>query len=353
MKKVVLLILAFPAIAKANSGFTLQENVSKLFERSYLKVSVFSSRSSQKSDYRSLKTTGLDEGGGVSERTVLPNQSFVSAFGMIQPFEKHQLLFGALQSVDSEERRQVPTPFGSKFTLPGRISVARYRYLLSEEFSLSAGAVHVDTFGYSDPFLGIGYRVAREGGWIHRAEWKLSAPVNRTSRADGLLTRGVLRADTLLRHGFFVTSGGLSHSRPFYRDSSRLDRPSGLSSKGSTVVGRNSVMAAPKISELDLLLMQRENSRSSAHIGTGFQASKKWRLSTSANVAYLTTFQRGHLWVTGFKPINAIFTDKNLEIGAGLGLLSDIQKYRRPSLPKDWNVGLNVSYSLGVSPHSI
>ncbi len=344
--KIFLLLFFVPAVVFADSASfptNLKARFKQTLENSYARFSVTTSRSSLGKDFRSLKTIGTDESGGVSEKTVLPNQTFMSGMGMVNFSEAQQMLFAVLQSTDSVEARTVATPFGA-MVLPGQIAVARYRYSLSKKFSLSLGEVHVDTFGYSDPFLSMRYATQGER-WTHYGDLRLSAPVTERSKNDQLYTKATLKAGSTLRSGLFAWSGSLAHSRPFYKDPAALDKSKGASS--------HAAMPGPMPSALDLILLQKEKSRSSGSVGGVYRVGKNWRLSSSANMTYVDTFKGKHLWFTGIKPIGAAYTHGNMEVGGSFALNSEAAKFAAPSFPTNWTLGMNLSYSFGEAPHRL
>lgn len=348
LKKIIWIIAAFPLTSYA-SALTMPSNQLNApggfsVGKPYARVSMLSSHSSLENSYHTIKTVGSDESGGVSEKSVLPNRSFVSAMGALQPGKDHQVTFSVLQSMDSPETRQLTTPSGTQFTSPGTVAVARYRYSLSPQFSLSFGVTHVDTTGYSDPSLGLNFINSRDDDWSHRLDLRLSIPASERSKNDHLFTKATLRAGTTFRGESFTTSGGVSHCRPFYQDVSKVE---------SASTSRSARTSGAALSALDLILMQKEKSRSTGSLGTSYQASKRVRLAATTSLSYVATLQSKHLWVTSAKPINAVYSRENLDIGTYVEFLSNIEKYERPSLPKFWSVGVNLSYSFGTPPQTI
>lgn len=339
------LIFPISGVAVSLESTASIDSSAPLFTKSYARFSMISSRSAQKTDFRSLKTLAVDDSGGMSESTILPNQNFITGFGLIELDRKHQLLMAVIQGVDKEETRMVATPFGSSFLLPGRIAVAGYRFLLSEKFSLSASAVHVDTFGVMDPSLGIGYRNMGERGG-NLANLLLTAPLTEKSRKDKLLTRATLRLGMVRRWDNWMLFGRLSHSRPFYQDPANLDKPAGA---GPGI--RPVSMMMP--SEVDLILIQREKSRSTASLGTQLQASRKLRMGMSGQLVNVSTFKNKEMWITHFKALSAAYTLGSWEAGASFGLSSDILKFKSPSFPNRWSAGVNLSYAFGQMPGMI
>jgi hypothetical protein len=349
MRKTTLVALALllPTLARAETAQSASRKnlFGPLFDHAYARLSVLGSRSSQERNFRNMKAMSSDDGGGEAEKKIPVNQNFVSAIAILRPAENHEFFLAALQSLDSTESRKVAGPMGD-LVLPGRILALRYHYSLSDEYSLSLGSAHIDTIGFTDPFFGLGYSTRREGDWLHRIALQLAAPVTESSRRNDLYTKATLRASTTLRRGAFMSYAGLSHSRPFYRDPGKLERPSAVAKPGNA-----RPFLAP--SDLDIVLTQRESSRSSAYLGTGFRASRSLQLRASGSLSLFNTFKNSHLWITRVKPIGLTYTIDQMELGAELDLVSAIEKYRSPSLPKHWSLGMNLSYSFGEKPAPI
>jgi hypothetical protein len=343
--RVFIVSMLLPLAGVAAELESVAVSASGLLTKSYARVSMMSSRSGQKTDFRSLKTSGTDDSGRMSESTILPNQSLVAAFGFIELQRRHQLMVAMIQSMESEETRTVATPFGPSVLLPGRISIARYRIALSPLFGLSASAVHVDTFGMRDPGVGLGYRdVSMAGG--QNVDLNLSVPLTARSRADQLLTRATLRGGLIHRMDNFTLLSRLSHSRTFYKDPANLDKP-----KPGSTPSRGLASAMP--SELDMVLVQREKSRSTGMMGALFQANSKLRLGTLGQMVYVTTFKNKGMWITVFKPLTISYALGSWEAGANFSLSSDILNYKSPSLPSQWTAGVNLSYGFGQAPGAI
>jgi hypothetical protein len=323
-----------------------QSPLSRIFSRSYARLSFLSSRNAQKNDFRSMKASASDDGGGEGEKKMPANQNFVSAIGLLRPAANQEVFLVALQSVDTADSRKVASPFGNIY-LPGRILAARYRYSLQEELSLSAGAVHLDTHGFTDPFFGLEYSTRRGGGWMHRVGLQLSAPITAGSRRDQLYTKATARLSTLQYRDAFLYFAGLSHSRSFYRNPAGLDRAS------ATVNPAKNAGYRLALSDLDQVLIERESSRSVAYVGTGYRPSRHFHLRSSGGVSLLNTFKSSHLWITYLKPVSATYTYEKMDLSADLTLVSDIRKYQSPSLPKNWGIGMSLSYSFGTSPATI
>jgi hypothetical protein len=313
---------------------------SKFISKPYVRFSVLSSRSGNKGDFRSFRTSGSDDG-SVSEQTTLPNLSFVAAFGSVNLARSHQLMVAAMQGINKEEDKRVATPFGANIQLPSRIALARYRYLLNENLSFSASMMHVDTFGYMDPNLGVQHKNMRSWGAL-TSDLQLSAPVTEKSRADQLYTRATARLSAMHRYEKFTNFGRLSHSRPFYRDPENLDKPVSNARSGPSSARPTSLPA-----EVDLVLMQRETSRSIFSLGSAYQLTDRFRFSSSGNLILLTTLKNEEIWLSTFRPLGATYSKNSWEVSLNFGLTSDVRKYKSPSLPSQWIVSGGMSYFFG------
>jgi hypothetical protein len=73
----------------------------------------------------------------------------------------------------------------------------------------------------------------------------------------------------------------------------------------------------------------------------------------SGRLLYLTTFRHSRLWATGLQPLEVSYRHKHWEMGGAFSLSSRLERYRSPSLPNQWGVGMSLSYSFGERPHKI
>ncbi len=380
-RRLVFLLLAFcltePARADEStnkaggSEASIAVNSSERTEKKYsVRLTYLTSRAGGK-DFRSFKSSGSDDSGSMNENSVMPNLNYISARAVITPLRGHQIMFGGLQSLDSAQARIITKPNGRKFPLPGEIFSLRYVYSLSRHYTLSAGETYIDTFKFSDPTLGLNYRNSVDSGWGQRVGLGLSLPTTEKSHNERLITRATIRTGASLTADRFVTSAGLSYSRPIYSRPGDLPSMRGEDGGGATAApgasqpspggrrtGRhggggtsgNVINADPtpaSLEEVDLVIMEREVDRSTGSIGLTFIPSQHWKLGTGAGITYLETARQKAIWLTSARLIGAAYTFGKAEIGSDLQLYSDIHKYQHAALPRLWSIGLHLSYFLG------
>jgi hypothetical protein len=346
--KFILSVLAFlaPAIGYCETApvaKSIQQNETAMKPKIYSRFSVFTSRSAKSTDFRTMRTMGTDESGSVSEKSIFPNMNFVSALAMVTPARGHQAAFALLQSLDPVAKRILPLPTGKNMQVPGQIAAIRYRYDLSQSFLLSASAVHVDTYGFADPSLGLTYVTFDSRNRLYKFGLSQTAPITANSQASHLRTKSTLRASVVARKDTWTTTGYVSHSRPFYA--------AGASpANAGTQVAVTRASPLIDLQEMDIVILQKEKNRSTASATIAY-VKKAFTFSASATASHFRTFKDRSIWATTLKPLGIAYTTKNKwETGASFNLTSAIEKYRAPSLPTQWNVGVYLSYSIGEQP---
>ncbi|MGZ3696019.1 MAG: hypothetical protein ACXWQO_18255 [Bdellovibrionota bacterium] len=346
--KVILAALALfaPFASYAENSPTpvsVQDATSNKGAKVYSRFSVFTSRSGRQTDFRSVRTTGTDDSGSISEKSLFPNLNFLTALAIVTPADRHQVSALVLQSLDPVAKRTLPTPTGKSMVIPGRIAAARYRYDLSPSFSVSASQVHVDTSGFADPSFGLAFLTFDPNNRMYKFGINQTAPLTESSHNSHLITKSTLRASVVARKEEWVTTGYLSHSRPFYGAGANLS-----GSSPQVTVARPSPL--PTLQEVDIVILQKEKNRSTASATIAYTR-KALTFSASAMATHFRTFKEKSIWATTVKPLGIAYTSKNKwETGASFNLTSAIEKYRSPSLPSQWNIGVYLSYSMGVQP---
>ena len=319
----------------------------------FLQFSMLSSKSGQKNDFRSLKGSASDDTGGMSESTSIPNLSYAAGVGILKFQENHRFVVAALQSLDSRELRTIPTPFGRNFVIPGQIFALKYSYAVAPNWRLSAGGAYIDVFRFTDPSAGVTYRRSAGNGLSYRMGVDFAAPINAKSKRDHLITRTTARSGAYLRKANWSAHGSLSHSVPFFRAVSATPGAISHGSVSHGAGGPGGMPAMGQIEEIDLVLSDREVSRTMTSIGGSFSLSDSVSLSTGFGITYLRTARNTDIWMSNMKPIGAKFSMNKMEVGTNLTLNSDIQNYQRLSLPRLWNVDVTVSYFFGQHPREM
>jgi len=251
--------------------------------------------------------------------------------------------------MNGADERTVTTPFGTPFVLPGQVVAARYRHTLSEAFSLDAGSVYIDTFKFLDPSLGGTYRYRHDSGFGYAQSLSFTAPLTAASQEKNLLTKATARTAFTHRAGAWAHSLSFAHSRPFY-EGGKL--PAGRSGSASPAPnGGKSFSSGNRLEEVDIVMSETEKSRTTAGLGTMF-AYKKIRLNASLGASYLRT-ARNKIWMSSCKPFGITYSEKSWELGSDLTLSSPIERYSSLTVPKNWNLGVRLSYFFGESPVGI
>lgn len=314
----------------------------------FLQFSLVTSKSELKNDFRSLKGTASDDTGGMSESTAIPNLSYAAGVGMAQFREKHRVYGAVLQSMDRLASRTISTPFGRDFILPGQILGLRYTYAASEHLRLTASGAYIDVFGFTDPSAGLIYRGTATPGVYYRLSTELSLPVNKKSIRDNLTTRATARAAISVRRRNWNGSAKLSHSVPFYGPPATA--PSSIS-HGASASGGGPVIR--DIEEIDLVLSDREVSRTMTGLNGSLSVTDSLSLSSNLGVAYLRTARGPAIWISNARVLGVAYSLQNVELATNFNVTSDINNYAKLSVPKFWSTDVTLSYRLGQPPRDM
>jgi hypothetical protein len=328
-------------------------------------------------DFRSFRSSATDESGATTVNSSLPDLNYLSARLSVNPWRKHTLSLGALQSLDPAHARTVSGPNGHGFALPGSIFMGHYGYKLSRSFSIGAGQTYVAGRRFSDPKLSLSYRNSPvDEGWGTHLGLGLSVPTSERSRNDQLITQATLRGALSFTAGRWTTSCGLAYSRPIYmhpgdlpavseRFAERMNGSGGPtpspdgggghhhhdhSASGSAGGTAYPAINDPNLTNLetvDFVLAERVSDRTTGSAGVSFVASPHWRFSSGAGVTYLETWKQKAVWLTNARVLSAAFSFWKMEAGTDFQLYSDIHKYEHPSLPSLAGVGFHLTYFLG------
>lgn len=349
-----------PATGKSSSSISSEE-ISIPARNYYVRLSIISSRSGLKNNHRTTRTAGSDDSGGMSEGSVLPNLNYLTAKLLYSPKEGHQFSFGGLQTLDSVADRTVPTPFGQNLTFPGEIAALRYYYDFSSHFIGTLGQVYIDTLNFMDPTAGMQYRFHINPETSQRFVLSTSAPLSEKSHNDQLVTRTTIKAQTTYRSDEWTFIGGISHSRPFYQNEDLVLRaPVSARASGSAPVSKRSSKSANRsvgvsnltssIDDVDLIFQQKEANRTNARISASRTLGRHWKLNSGAGISWIQTGHGHSIWLTSARVIAVAYTFGEWEIGSDFTLNSDQRRFKKPTLPNLWNIGVHLTYALGSMP---
>src|SRR4051794_7288821 len=103
---VALLLSSVLFLFPCSGGATVETSTNSFSTPStYFRMSLMSSSSSLRNDFRSLKSTGTEDGESMNENTVSPNLNYLSGMGIVTLGSVHRLSFAGLQALDSREDR--------------------------------------------------------------------------------------------------------------------------------------------------------------------------------------------------------------------------------------------------------
>ena len=344
---------------------------------SFFRLSLLSSRSERDPDYRSMKGSGAggddsgsgggagpDDGSGQGGGGPgASNSNYVAAFGIMPGLTRGGTFsFVGLQSLDPVENRTILAPMGAKFTMPGSIVSAKYEQEFVPRFSVLARESFINTLGFTDPSLGVSFRNAQRVGWSERLSLTSSVPLTDKSKSSGLVTRSALRGN--LEHSWAQLKwyGSLGFSKAFYSS----DAPSGgfgIASGHNKKPGLGQASASNppnfngaipssfKPDELDLVLLCREQHRSSMASGLSWRPIDDLKISAGGNLSLAKTTNGDSLWSSSIKPMGLTYGLGAWELGSDLSFNSDVADYKSPPLPKLWSLSASLSYTFG-SPHA-
>ncbi|MGZ3686226.1 MAG: hypothetical protein ACXVCI_20400, partial [Bdellovibrionota bacterium] len=211
------------------------------------KITYLTSRAPGK-DFRSFQQQNGDDAGNMTENSTLPNLNYVSLHAMYAPLPRHHFMMGGTQSLDPPSRRTIKGPGGRGLPLPGSLAALMYSFDLKENFSLQAGEVYVDAFGFTDPIAGISYHTILPSTMMANTGLSLSAPVSPMSRRDQLVTQAMIRGALTKRFGLVTISGHVTYSRPIYQSGAEVPltmAPDGTLAKDSPSSAQNSPPPPP------------------------------------------------------------------------------------------------------------
>lgn len=345
----VVLGLASPALGDvlpAGSSVETTES-SSFWKNSYLRMGYMSSRTGTKNDLRTLKTSGTDDSGSLSESNPIPNLNYVSAMGIGAFSERHKVFFLGLQSLDSAVERSIPMPSGKSFLIPGQILGLRYVYSMSPSVHVSAGAKYVDVFGIGDPSLGVSYRGAINPKLFQKLGLDLTVPVTSKSQRDALITKATARGLLIYNQSAWSLVGKLAYTRSIFGVAS-----GGVGSAPARSVGPGT---APKLimEPVDLVLSEKEIARLSAGLGTNYVVAPWLKLGAAASITHSATPSTPSIWLSTIRPVGITVNYKNVELASNLSFVSDIRDFASLSMPKLWMADLKMSFALGQAPRDM
>lgn len=326
------------------------------------RVSLLTTQATKAITYRDLKTTGADDASqnaSGSERTTAANIRYLSASSAVSWNANHETAFGLIKSLSSEEDRNVTTPFGVSFTMPGDIVFLRQTYLFTPNYSVSVQGGYTDIAEYRDPSFAFNYVSTEELGWAPRWGISASAPATPASYDNGLITKTALRMGIAYRAVSWGTFTNVSFNQGIYKDTQVLGKAHGVTAASARPPGGGGGPGGPggppggfrpTFEPIDLLLSEAEVRRTSTNAGIYFHATPKIRLMSSMGVSRVDTYKGNELWLSAAKPIGVQYRMGPLEANADVLYFSDVKKYKSLTLPENLSIGVNVAFNFGDRP---
>lgn len=311
--------------------------------KSLFKLGISSSTTDKKVDLRSMKTGGSDE----SESTTVPNLTYTSLLGVVPIQETTSLTVMGFQSVNPVEDRTFSTSGGRQVVLPGQTAGLKLEQSLTKATSLDVKVVYVDTYGITDPSMGFSYFPKISDEWTNKQMISLSAPTSEKSKKDKLSTRLFLRTQWGYMQPRGMVSFGLSHVHLFFKEPPQATGGPRVSSSGSRGVPGTGLPPVFSMNEVDLILMSKEEQRTSANFGYVHFINRKMTLGASLGATLAETVSHKQLWYTNARVADFTYRDEPWEAGASLSYTSDIEKFKSVSLPNQLNAGIRFSYFYG------
>jgi hypothetical protein len=292
----------------------------------------------------------------MSENSTLPNLSYFSTNASIRLDDRQVLSVGALQSLDPVEKRTLTTPFGHDMVLPGEVLTSHYQYQLSPRFYFEGREVYVNTFHFSDPFVGISYKNAPELGWGQRLGLSAAIPVTPHSISENEITKLYLRAVATYKTTRWTNSVALGHAHNFYATPPEnmvvRNRQLNAGSGSGSGPGPNSDEKPKSLSDapqmIDFILGDHEVSRSSVSGGTAYIPERHWKVGCSTSLSLIETVSHRQVWFSSAQPVSATYSFSNWELGSAFTMTSNIEDYKSPPMPTLWNLSLRLSFMLGT-----
>lgn len=360
------------------SSLPLPQNVTPKPTPYYVRSSLSTSHAGEANTFRNLRNSGTDDTGNMSENSTLPNLSYFSTNATFDLSPSNQISVGGLQSLDPVDKRTMPTPFGKDMVLPGEVLTTHYQHNFNSLYFVEAREVYVDTYHFSDPFLGIGYKNNPATGWGQRLNLSSSVPTTERSIGEHMITKLYLRGGMSYKTTKWTNSFALGRAQSFYAETPENmvvknhanqvasenpppvatqppnpspsptptpGSPGAPSSPPNPGEKEKNLADAPEV--IDFILGDHELSRSSASGGTSYMLGDHWKLGCSAGLSLIETMTHKNVWFSSAQPMSATYSFSHWEIGSAFSMMSNIENYKSPPLPTLWNVSLRLGFKFG------
>lgn len=352
-------------------------------------VSLITSVSEQKTDSKTVKSSGSDDAGQVNESSSLPNLSYLSARLQTSWADGNRANLGVLQSLNTPDQRLVHGATKT-YTIPGEVFGLGFEHDYTETVYFGLRDSYIDTSGFNDPSVGVTYHRDVTEGFSPRATAALFAPTTQRSQAQNTLTKGLLRYSETYRSHRWATYGGVSIARVFFAGndvnadrsaklcklqnggddskcsstgsfaqsasgqtahasvgySGRSGHGSGTQHDGSTGFGGPTpTLSHP--SEIDLIFLDHEVQRVGMSVSETYHASDDLKVSASASVSRLETTKGADVWFSSARVFDVAYTVSKWTTSTSLTYYSDFTHYQDPQIPSQWMISMRLTRNFG------